>query len=352
MSFGQVQCHSTGRWSPVLRTVAFATLISGFGSWQRPDLIITTHLNFTRVAYWLKRLFGIPYLTIAHGVEAWNIQHPDLNRGLTNADLILAISRYTSNRLVEEQNLDPNKVVLLPNTFDPASFKIGPKPGYLMKHYGLTPEQPIILTVCRLAPSEQYKGYDTVLRALPEIRRRVPNVHYIIVGQGDDRARVESLIEQLSLKGVVTLAGYVPDSELSDYYNLCDIFAMPSKAEGFGIVYLEALACGKPVLAGNKDGSRDALADGELGLLVDPDDTAEIAAEIIGVLRREHPHPNIFRPEFLRQRVTELFGFATFKRTVAEHLRPFLGDDGGLQTTDRSPLTLLTTKALRHEKEP
>jgi glycosyltransferase involved in cell wall biosynthesis len=101
---------------------------------------------------------------------------------------------------------------------------------------------------------------------------------------------------------------------------------MPSKGEGFGIVYLEALACGKPVLAGNKDGSCDPLADGELGLLVDPEDTAQIASEAIRILRREHSHPNIFRPEFLRQRVTELFGFENFKRTVSERLRPFLGE--------------------------
>ena len=127
------------------------------------------------------------------------------------------------------------------------------------------------------------------------------------------------------MQDAVVLAGFVPDEELSEHYNLCDLFAMPSKAEGFGIVYLEALACGKPVLAGNKDGSRDALNDGELGLLVDPDDTAEIASEVIRVLRRQHPHPNLFRPELLRQRVTELFGVETFKRNVADRLRPFLG---------------------------
>jgi len=78
-------------------------------------------------------------------------------------------------------------------------------------------------------------------------------------------------------------------------------------------------------LAGNRDGSRDALADGELGLLVDPENTAEIAAQIASVLRREHTHPILFNPKLLRQRVIELFGFETFKRAVADLLRPFLG---------------------------
>jgi glycosyltransferase involved in cell wall biosynthesis len=141
------------------------------------------------------------------------------------------------------------------------------------------------------------------------------------------------------VQNTVVLAGFVPDEELCEHYNLCDLFAMPSKAEGFGIVYLEALACGKPALAGNKDGSRDALNDGELGLLVDPDDTEEIAAESIRVLRREHSHPNLFRPGLLRQRVTELFGFETFKRTVADRLKPFLQDDREQRTADRQQRT-------------
>jgi glycosyltransferase involved in cell wall biosynthesis len=149
----------------------------------------------------------------------------------------------------------------------------------------------------------------------------------LLVGTGPDRCRTEKLVADLGVQDAVIFAGFVPDEELSEYYNVCDLFAMPSKGEGFGIVYLEALACGKPVLAGNKDGSRDALDDGELGLLVDPDNAAEIASETIRVLRRQHSHPNLFRPEFLRQRVVELFGFETFKRRLANQLRPFLRED-------------------------
>jgi glycosyltransferase involved in cell wall biosynthesis len=148
----------------------------------------------------------------------------------------------------------------------------------------------------------------------------------LLVGTGPDRARVEKLATDIGVRNAVIFAGFVSNDELCEHYNLCDLFAMPSKGEGFGIVYLEALACGKPVLAGDKDGSRDALNDGELGILVDPDDIEQIAAETICVLKREHSHPNLFRPEFLRERVTELFGFETFKQTVAERLKPFLDD--------------------------
>jgi glycosyltransferase involved in cell wall biosynthesis len=115
----------------------------------------------------------------------------------------------------------------------------------------------------------------------------------------------------------VTLTGFVPDEELVDHYNLCDVFAMPSKGEGFGIVYLEALACGKPTLGGNKDGAIDALCQGELGILVDPDDPNAIAQSLIQILQGTHPHPILYQPEVLRQKVIETFGFERFKQTLA-----------------------------------
>jgi glycosyltransferase involved in cell wall biosynthesis len=132
------------------------------------------------------------------------------------------------------------------------------------------------------------------------------------------------LADDIGVKHAVILAGFVPENELCEHYNLCDLFAMPSKGEGFGIVYLEALACGKPVLAGNKDGSRDALNDGELGVLVDPDEISDIAAQTIRILRRQHSNSNLFAPEWLRDRVTSLFGYDTFRRTITERLEPFL----------------------------
>ncbi|MGI8502024.1 MAG: glycosyltransferase [Hassallia sp.] len=309
--------HFAGKWHIKLRTLAFATQIFKSGIWQTPNLIITSHLNFTVVAYLLKRLTGIPYWTVAHGVDAWNITNPTLKTALSHADRILAVSNYTRDRLLKEQNLDPSKISILPNTFDASGFKITDKPKYLLDRYGLKPEQPIILTVARLASADGYKGYDKIIQALPEIRRQLRDVHYIIVGKGDDRSRIEQLIVQLGLQDCVTLAGFIPDNELCDYYNLCNVFAMPSKGEGFGIVYLEALACGKPVLGGNQDGAIDALCEGELGVLVNPDDPEAIAQSLIQILKGTYPHPILYQPEILRQKVIDTFGFEQFKQTLA-----------------------------------
>jgi glycosyltransferase involved in cell wall biosynthesis len=317
--------HGTGNCPLSLRTPAFTAQLLGFGLWQRPDFVLSTHLNFTVAAYQLKQLAGIPYWTVAHGIEAWNIQNPTLQKALKYADLILAVSNFTRDRLLREQNLDPHKVVILPNTFDTDRFQIAPKPTTLLKRYGLDPKQAIILTVARFSKLEQYKGYDKILAVLPKIRQAIPNVHYVLVGQGDDQSRIEELISQLQLQGCVTLTGYIPDEELCDHYNLCDVFAMPSKGEGFGIVYLEALACGKATLAGNQDGATDPLCQGELGVLIDPDDHEAIAQALIQILQRTYPNPLLYQPEMLRQKVIERFGFQSFQQTLGNYLEKYLG---------------------------
>ena len=321
--FGHVTVY--GHWPAPLRTPRFASECLSRAWRERPRLIVSTHLNFGPVAQIVREFTGVPYVLVAHGIDAWRLNSRARQRALRKGDLVLAVSRYTRDCLVQKIGLDSQRVQILPNTFLPERFAIGPKSPRLLRKYGLTAQTPLILTVCRLAGAERYKGYDQMIRALPQILSKIPDARYLLAGTGPDRPRIERLVADLNLRDYVVFAGFVPDEELSEHYNLCDLFAMPSKAEGFGIVYLEALACGKPVLAGNKDGSRDALNDGELGLLVDPDDTGQIASEIIRVLRRQHPHPNLFRPELLRQRVTELFGFGRFKRDVADRLRPFLG---------------------------
>ncbi len=318
-----VRFHSGRAWSPMLQTKAFAAQIVGRGLLERPELIISTHLNFTRAAYLLKRVVGIPYWTVAHGVEAWDIREASLRQAVQSADRILAVSTYTRDRLLDGLQLDPSRVSVLPNTFDSESFRIGPKPQSLLRRYKLMKDQPIILTVSRLIASEQHKGYDRILRALPEIRRAISNVHYIIAGQGDDRGRIEELISELALQENVTLTGYVSDDELCDHYNLCDVFAMPSKQEGFGIVYLEALACGKPTLAGNRDGSVDALCNGELGALVDPDDIEAIAQTLIQMLKGVYPHQIMYKPEALREKVIATYGFNRFSEILSGYLNEF-----------------------------
>ena len=154
-----------------------------------------------------------------------------------------------------------------------------------------------------------------------------PYVRYVLGGRGPDRPRVEQLIRELGVEGNVILAGYVAEHELREHYNLCDVFAMPSKGEGFGIVFLEALGCGKPVIAGNKDGSVDAVLNGEIGALVDPDDVEDIARALLQVLRGAHPNPLLRQPEELRRRVIDAYGYEQFRARLDEVLQPLLKEN-------------------------
>ncbi len=137
-------------------------------------------------------------------------------------------------------------------------------------------------------------------------------MHYLIAGRGDDQPRLDQLAAGAGVRGRVSFAGFVPTAELCAHYQLSDVFAMPSTGEGFGIVFLEAMACGRPVLAGNRDGSAEPLMDGRLGALVDPEDVPAIAATLADLLSQRHPNRLLFNPTELRRRVVAEFGFERF----------------------------------------
>lgn len=317
--------HSFGRYYSDYRSLIYASSLLIYSISQRPNLVITTHLNFSVIAHRLNQIIGLPFWTVAHGVEAWNISRPALQEALKAAQRIIAVSHYTRDRLLKEQGIETQKISLLHNTFQSERFQPSSKPDWLLKKYRIYPSQPILLTVCRLCSTESYRSYDSVLEALPFILQKIPNAKYLIVGKGDDQNRIHEKIREMKLEDHVILTGFVPDKDLCDYYNLCDIFVMPSKLEGFGIVYLEALACGKPVIGGNQDGAVDALGKGELGALINPDDIEEIAETVVQILEQTYPNSLMFQPDQLRSKVIEKFGFTSFQRTLKHHIQSELG---------------------------
>lgn len=285
---------------------------------HRPDHLVSTHVNFGPLAHAAKRAFGTPYTLVAHGVEVHEGLSPARRAGLRAADRIVAVSSWTRRRVLE-LGVDPIRVNVLPNTFDDSRFTVGAKLPELVTRYNLQPDEKVVLTVVRLDGAEAYKGYDRIVQALPAVMAACGRVRFIIVGKGDDRARVEELVRKAGVDRAVTFAGFVPDAELADHYRLADVFAMPSTGEGFGIVFLEALACGTPTLGGNADGSVDALDEGRLGRLVDPSDVQAIAAGIVGLLRREGPDW-WFDRRALHDAVTERFGRAAFRSDLRKVL--------------------------------
>jgi len=173
--------------------------------------------------------------------------------------------------------------MILPDCVDLSTFTTGEKSQSLLMRYGLE-GRIVIITLGRLAAEERYKGIDEVLQILPSLAQAVPNIAYLVVGDGSDRARLEQKARQLGLEERVIFAGRISEEEKPDHYRLADAYVMPSSGEGFGIVFLEALACGIPVIGSKIDGSRDALLDGRLGILVNPTDAAELRAAILQTL--------------------------------------------------------------------
>jgi glycosyltransferase involved in cell wall biosynthesis len=320
-----VTFHSVADIQPWQRTLALVLIGLGFGLWERPRCVVTTHLHFLpalRLLHWLR---GIPVVSVLHGIEAWNLRSGLRIWAMRAADHLIAVSHHTRQVVIDSYGVDPAKISVVPNTFDTVRFTPGPKPAHLLKRYGLRADQQVLLTVSRLARSERYKGHRQMLIALESIRCRFPQVCYLVVGTGDDLPSLRAAVVARGLEDCVILAGHVPGEELPDHYRLCDAFVMPSSKEGFGIVFLEAMSSGKPVVAGNLDGSVDALDQGRLGRLVDPFNPQEIAQAVCEVLSKEPVNALWHRPEALRDAVVECFGYHRVSRLMAEDLAGVMG---------------------------
>lgn len=255
------------------------------------DLIFTTHLNLlplARIAGWIKRA---PVLVTLHGIEAWEPSQSRTRRWFArSADHIVAVSKLTLDRFSSWAAYPPEACSFMPNGIHLDRYNVQPKNRVLEDRYGLTGRK-VIMTVGRLAGSERYKGFDETLQAMPLLLKQRGDVAYLIVGDGSDRERLEKKAQSLGLADNVVFAGYVDEAEKADIFRLADVYVMPSRGEGFGYVLLEAMACGIPVIASTRDGTREAVRDGQLGAIVDPQDRPEIVAAILAGLERPRERP-------------------------------------------------------------
>lgn len=287
-------------------------------------VVLLSHINLLPVGYAIKRLAPRTKLVLlAHGIEVWRPLSAWHRRMLRNCDQIVPVSRYTRAKMVELYGLDSAKLTVLNNSLDPFLPRpFGPrKSEELLRRYRFRATDKIILTLTRLSFKERYKGYDEVLMAVKALKGKHPNLRYLIVGKYDreEKQRLDRLISQQGLQNEVVLAGFIPDSELPGHFNLADLYAMPSRKEGFGIVFIEALYYGLPVVAGNVDGSVDALAGGELGWLVNPDRPAAILGALNDILGKNDG----CRPS--QAEVISRFGFPAYKQALWKIFHPLLG---------------------------
>jgi len=250
---------------------------------EKPDLVICGHVNLLPVAC---ALAPHPLLWV-YGIEVWKPMRSPLTRRLLHrCAAVVSISDITLRRLLAWSGYR-GPTHLLPNAIHAEHYGVREKRADLVQRYGLDGKR-VLLTVGRLAAEERYKGFDEVLEILGNLPE---DVVYLIAGGGNDFPRLQQKAVKCGLQTRVIFTGLFPEEEKPDLYALANVYVMPSRGEGFGYVFLEALASGVPAIGSRLDGGREALLDGELGLLVDPSNPAEVERAIRELL--EHPRREI-----------------------------------------------------------
>jgi asparagine synthase (glutamine-hydrolysing) len=268
--------------------------------------IVCGHVALLPVAWMIKRLNPrLDYYLVAHGIEVWR-RLPLIERmALRGAKRIFCVSDFTRRELLKRCRLPASRAVVLANTLDPR-FQIAA---------GAPLDQcpPVILSVTRLSRNDYYKGLDHLIAAMPAIREAVPKACLRIVGRGEDSRRLQALALRSGLPpGAVEFLGFLDDKALEAELGACRLFALPSQNEGFGLVFLEAMARGRPCLGANAGGTPEVISQ-DTGVLVGFGDVPGIAHACVGALSRDWDQGAILEQ-------ARKFSFPNFKRKLASLL--------------------------------
>lgn len=214
------------------------------------NLIVCGHLNLLPLACFLKWFLRCPVVTVIYGVEAWTPTRMVTSYFCRQINALISIRNFTTRKFISWTGAGNIRSYCLPNCFDEKQYGIAPKNAELLRKYGIEGKT-VILTAGRL--DEKRKGFDEILEVLPILRQKIQNLIYLIMGDGDDRGRLEEKADQLGVSDMVRFTGFVSNAEKANHYRLADVFAMPGSDEYFDtypyrFVFLEALACGVPVV--------------------------------------------------------------------------------------------------------
>jgi phosphatidylinositol alpha-1,6-mannosyltransferase len=284
---------------PTLRDkVSFTLRLAG----ARTDWILFSHLGLARAQARLPQLLHRPYGVFLHGVEAWCPLTPSTVQLLAAADIRLANSEYTAARVMRAHPaigpVEPCRLAL-----EPRASAVDTRPG---RHGELT-----VLMVGRLASTERYKGHDEMIDAWPRVVAAVPSARLVIVGDGDDLPRLRRKAQDNGVEDSVQFTGFVARDALDECYRRAALFALPSRGEGFGLVYLEAMAHGLPCVGSVHDAAREVIVDGVTGRLVDQGHADQLVDALVALLRDQPLRQRMGLAG--HRRVTSEFSFTAFE---------------------------------------
>jgi glycosyltransferase involved in cell wall biosynthesis len=304
-ALGPVVAGSRAKLRFTLRTLVLA---------RHADRVVCGHVNLlpiVRLARMVNRRLSATL--VAHGIEVWRSFSPREQHTLRTLHRILCVSDYTRRELLTRApQLDLSRLVVQPNALDPQFSVMPGENSAAVATTASTAAPGLILSVARLDPTEAYKGIDHLIAALPAIRRAVPAAHLRVVGDGADRPRLVALAAEHHVSTAVEFVGRVDDVALRAHFAACQLFALPSRGEGFGLVYLEALAHGKPCIAADAGGAPEVV-DRSCGAVVPYGEPAALASTCIATLQQQ------WDPAALRARA-DAFSFARFKQRLSTHL--------------------------------
>lgn len=252
---------------------------------KKPRIVLAAHPNLAPPAAWMKRLAPqLKIIVVAHGVEVWQPLPSRRRAALLSADIVLAASTSTIQKLTEVQGVPPEKIKKIPWPLDPEVLQMADAPELLLPPKGFPPS-PVILTVGRWAASEKYKGADNLIHALAQLRPAFPTLNLVAVGAGDDLPRLQKIAADLGVVSSVHFLTGLSKTDLAACYAHADIFALPSTGEGYGLVFLEAMAFAKPIVAAAAGGSTDLVEDNVNGILIAPRDQSALTNTLERLLR-------------------------------------------------------------------
>jgi len=286
---------------------------------RKAKLVLAAHPNLAPVVQAMRIVAPrMKSIVCAHGADVWEPLRILQRLALRHSNLVLAPSKDTAEHVATEQGVPEERIRVLPWGLDP-QFEALISPGshpVLPENF---PSGRVILSVGRWLAAERYKGMDTLITALPRLLTQRPEVQLVLVGSGDDRAWLEDLAEQTGVNRHVHFLTGLTYSEIAACYAACEIFAMPSGGEGFGLVYLEAMACGKPVIGGLHGGAPEVIQDGVTGYLVPHGDPIQLATSLETLLA-DPVHAKEMGAR-AKQRAEHEFRFNVFAKSLKKILR-------------------------------
>ncbi len=299
------------------RRAALARAVWGTQLRRPAPALLFDLLGMARTQALLPPALRAPYLVWVYGIEVWRPIGPFRASALAAADRRLTISRATLER-ARAHLPDPD----LPWQVVPLALEERPPAGRPDREMLDRAGRGFALTVGRMSASERYKGHDELIEAWPRVLERVPAARLVVAGGGDDRPRLEAKARAAGLADRILFTGFVSEATLAGLYERAALFALPSRGEGFGLVFLEAMRAGVPCVALAGTAAQEVVEAGRTGLLIEAGDSGDLVEDLAGAVASLLGDPERARAlgEAGRERWRRRFGYDRFLAALTPHL--------------------------------